>query len=93
MELFLVPFERHCSETTNPNITPSLLNYQSPFRRLRLSNTVLQQSVDMITCVCFVLVIGFCVDYCVHIAHAFLVSKGSRKERATDALTEVSRAD
>merc|ERR1719188_1263716 len=52
----------------------------------------LGQSVDMITCVCFVLVIGFCVDYCVHIAHAFLVSHGSRKERATDALTEMGPA-
>merc|ERR1712121_595795 len=35
------------------------------------------------TLVNIVLAIGLCVDYAVHIAHAFLISEGSRQERAT----------
>ena len=38
----------------------------------------LGQNIDVISCICNVLVIGFCVDYCVHIAHAYLVSYGDR---------------
>jgi multidrug efflux pump subunit AcrB len=36
-----------------------------------------------------VMSIGFCSDFCVHIVHAFLTSKGSRKERAQQALTNM----
>ena len=38
----------------------------------------LGQNIDVISCICNVLVIGFCVDYCVHIAHAYLVSYGDK---------------
>lgn len=34
-------------------------------------------TVDAISCVSVVLVVGLCVDYSAHIAHAFLVSKGA----------------
>ena len=33
-----------------------------------------------------VMSIGFCSDFCVHIVHAFLTAKGTRKERAQQAL-------
>ena len=34
-------------------------------------------TIDAIVCVSVVLVVGLCVDYSAHIAHAFLVSKGT----------------
>ena len=37
-----------------------------------------------------VMSIGFCSDFCVHIVHAFLTSKGSRKERAQQALVNMA---
>ena len=38
------------------------------------------------------LVIGLCVDYNSHIAHAYIVSFGSSRQRATHALTEIGPA-
>ncbi len=37
------------------------------------------QSIDTVSAVCVVLVVGFCVDYSAHIAHAFIVSEGKKK--------------
>ena len=36
-------------------------------------------TIDAISCVSVVLVVGLCVDYSAHIAHAFLVAKGEIK--------------
>ena len=36
-------------------------------------------TIDAISCVSVVLVVGLCVDYSAHIAHAFLVAKGEDK--------------
>ena len=33
-------------------------------------------TIDVISCVNLVLTVGLCVDYSVHIGHAYLVSKG-----------------
>ena len=49
-------------------------------------------TIDTISCVSIVLVIGLCVDYNSHIAHAYIVSFGSSRERATNALTEIGPA-
>ena len=49
-------------------------------------------TIDTISCVSIVLVIGLCVDYNSHIAHAYIVSFGSSRERATHALTEIGPA-
>jgi hypothetical protein len=49
-------------------------------------------TIDTLSMINIVLAIGLCVDYSVHIAHAFLVSKGSRVERATQALTDIGPA-
>ena len=37
-------------------------------------------TIDMITCNCLVISIGLCVDFSVHIAHAFQIGKGDRSE-------------
>ena len=33
-------------------------------------------TIDTISCMCIVLIVGLCVDYSVHIAHAFNVAEG-----------------
>ena len=37
-------------------------------------------TIDIISCVNIVLAVGLCVDYSVHIAHAFLVAEGKKLE-------------
>jgi len=49
-------------------------------------------TVDTITCIALVLAIGLCVDYAAHVAHAFLVAKGNKKERARAAVADVGPA-
>merc|ERR1719237_1648006 len=49
-------------------------------------------TIDIISCVNIVLAIGLCVDYSVHIGLAFMVAKGSRKERALSAVTSMGPA-
>ena len=39
-------------------------------------------TIDIITCANIVLAIGLCVDYSVHVGHAYLVVSGNRLERA-----------
>jgi predicted RND superfamily exporter protein len=49
-------------------------------------------TIDVISCVNIVLATGLCVDYSVHIAHAFSVAEGSRIERTKAALVNLGPA-
>jgi predicted RND superfamily exporter protein len=49
-------------------------------------------TIDIISCINLVLAIGLCVDYSVHIGHAFLIAKGSRKARAVQAVATIGPA-
>merc|ERR1719150_164751 len=49
-------------------------------------------TIDILSAVNIVLAIGLCVDYAVHIAHAFLMSQGSRQQRATSAVKLIGAA-
>jgi len=49
-------------------------------------------TIDIISCINIVLAIGLCVDYSVHICHAFLVAKGSKSERAVSAVEAIGPA-
>merc|ERR1711963_521003 len=49
-------------------------------------------TIDIISCINIVLAIGLCVDYSVHICHAFLVAKGSKSERAVIAVETIGPA-
>lgn len=44
---------------------------------------------NMVTEICIVLAVGIAVDYSVHIAHSFLIHRGTRKERALGALQNI----
>ena len=46
-------------------------------------------TIDAIVCVSVVLVVGLCVDYSAHIAHAFLVSKGAIELRTITVLSSM----
>ena len=35
-------------------------------------------TIDTVSCMSVVLVVGLCVDYSAHIAHAFIVEKGKK---------------
>merc|ERR1711902_407716 len=49
-------------------------------------------TIDILSAVNIVLAIGLCVDYAVHIAHAYLMSPGSRQDRATNAVKLIGAA-
>ena len=50
-------------------------------------------TIDTISCMCIVLIVGLCVDYSVHIAHAFNVAKGETGgDKARVALTAMGPA-
>jgi len=49
-------------------------------------------TIDILSAVNIVLAIGLCVDYAVHIAHAFLYSEGTRQERANHAIRLIGMA-
>ena len=49
-------------------------------------------TIDILSAVNIVLAIGLCVDYAVHIAHAFLASVGTRQERANSAVRLIGLA-
>merc|ERR1711874_284259 len=49
-------------------------------------------TIDIISCVNIVLAIGLCVDYSVHIGLAFMVAKGSRKDKAVEAVASIGPA-
>ena len=49
-------------------------------------------TIDIISCVNIVLAVGLCVDYSVHIAHAYLVAEGDRREKTEEALLTIGPA-
>merc|ERR1711962_528350 len=49
-------------------------------------------TVDVISAVDIIIAIGLCVDYAVHICHAFLTVSGSKRERAHAALVDMGPA-
>ena len=49
-------------------------------------------SIDVVSAVNVIIAIGLCVDYSVHICHAFLTLSGSRRDRAAAAITEMGPA-
>ena len=48
-------------------------------------------SIDVVSAVNVIIAIGLCVDYSVHVAHAFLANAGTRDERVKLALTEIGK--
>ena len=49
-------------------------------------------TIDPLVCMGTVLVVGLCVDYSVHIAHAFADASGTSGERASEALVTIGPA-
>ena len=49
-------------------------------------------TIDILSAVNIVLAIGLCVDYAVHIAHAFIRSEGTRQQRSCRAVTYIGGA-
>ena len=49
-------------------------------------------TLDPFSTICNVVGIGVCVDYGVHIAHSFIVAKGTKAERAIDGFITISPA-
>lgn len=49
-------------------------------------------TIDSVTIINLVLAVGLAVDYSAHVAHAFVVAKGTRQERAEKAIAEVGTA-
>lgn len=49
-------------------------------------------TIDTLSCINIVLAIGLCVDYSAHIAHAYIVSEGTREERAVSSLLKMGPA-
>jgi len=49
-------------------------------------------TIDIVACVSIVLSIGLCVDYSVHVAHAYIIGKGSRLDKAVSALETIGPA-
>jgi len=49
-------------------------------------------TIDSVTIINLVLAVGLAVDYSAHVAHAFVVAKGTRQERADTALAEMGTA-
>merc|ERR550519_2920179 len=49
-------------------------------------------TIDIISCVNIVLAIGLCVDYSVHVGHAFIIAKGTREEKAMESLITIGPA-
>ena len=49
-------------------------------------------TIDAFSVYCFIMAIGLSVDYAAHIAHCFLVSKGTKTQRATRAFISISPA-
>jgi len=49
-------------------------------------------TIDIISCINIVLAIGLCVDYSVHVGHAFIVATGNRQEKVEDALIKIGPA-
>lgn len=49
-------------------------------------------TLDPFSTICYVVGIGVCVDYGVHIAHSFLIATGTKSERAINGFVSISPA-
>jgi predicted RND superfamily exporter protein len=49
-------------------------------------------TIDVVSAVNVIIAIGLCVDYSVHICHAFLTVSGTKRERAHAALVDMGPA-
>ena len=49
-------------------------------------------TIDSFSVYCFIMAMGLSVDYAAHISHSFIVSKGTRTQRATNAFISISPA-
>merc|ERR1712020_869745 len=49
-------------------------------------------TIDIISCVNIVLAVGLCVDYSVHIGHAYLTARGTPSQRTLSAITTIGSA-
>ena len=49
-------------------------------------------TIDVVSSVDVIIAIGLCIDYSVHICHAFLTVSGTRKERAKAAVLDMGMA-
>ena len=45
--------------------------------------------INGVTTVCLVMAVGVAVDYSAHIAHAFMANRGTRNERAVQAVEDM----
>ena len=52
----------------------------------------LDMTIDPFSTVCYIIGVGLSVDYGAHIAHAFIISKGTNKQRATKGFVSISPA-
>ena len=52
----------------------------------------LEMTIDPFSTVCYIIGVGLSVDYGAHIAHAFIISKGTKKQRATRGFVSISPA-
>jgi len=48
--------------------------------------------IDIVSCINIVISVGLCVDYSVHIGHAYIVASGSRKEKTIKSLETIGLA-
>ena len=48
--------------------------------------------IDIVSCINIVISVGLCVDYSVHIGHAYIVAAGSRLERAVRSVETIGPA-
>jgi len=49
-------------------------------------------TIDIISCINIVIAIGLCVDYSVHIGHAYMIAKGSRQQKAMQSVETIGPA-
>ena len=49
-------------------------------------------TIDVVSSVLVIVSTGLCVDFSVHVAHAFLSNEGTRDERTVTALQEIGPA-
>eukprot|EP00092_Neocalanus_flemingeri_P063022 GFUD01076156.1.p1 GENE.GFUD01076156.1~~GFUD01076156.1.p1 ORF type:complete len:598 (-),score=161.58 GFUD01076156.1:7-1800(-) len=49
-------------------------------------------TIDIISCINIVIAIGLCVDYSVHIGHAYMIAPGSRLQKAVHSVESIGPA-
>merc|ERR1711902_351109 len=49
-------------------------------------------NVHIVSCINIVISVGLCVDYSVHIAHAYIVASGNRREKTVKSLVTIGPA-